>query len=530
MKPSKNDGNPSMDRRALTIALLAVIGAITSTSGFASSEVSSGGASAVAGYSREAATPGEPVTLKIGKSRLLPLAEPVDRVSVGNTDIADVLLTSRKEMYVLGKGIGVTNIILWRKQGETRVVDLTVGMDAGYVQSQMAELLPNEPGIRVQAAADSLVLSGTVSSAEKLDQAYAIASAYVRKINKNVVFPPATGNQNSKEGTQVNFQSSSGSSISTAVALSGAYVINLLKVSSPQQVMLEVKIAEVSKTLLDRLGAQFGYRRTNGSWTYTLLTDFLTQSNGVYTAVSGINKALTIDAEKQDGLIKVLAEPNIVAVSGQQGSFLAGGKIFIPVARDNTTTGGSTITLEEKEFGVGLKFTPTVLDGGRINLRVSPEVSELSQTGTPFTTVNGSTAVLPSFTTRKAETTVQLGDGQSFAIAGLIKNNVTETVKRFPILGEVPVLGALFRSSEFQQDKTELVFLVTPRLVKPQIGNVPLPTDKFVPPDRSQFFLGGRMEGTAEEHKPTAQPPKADAAPAGDSAPDQGTPGGFELK
>ena len=125
-----------------------------------------------------------------------------------------------------------------------------------------------------------------------------------------------------------------------------------------------------------------------------------------------------------------------------------------------------TITLTEKEFGVGLKFTPTVLDAGLIHLKVAPEVSELAQTGSPFTTVNGVTSVMPSFTMRRAETTVQLYDGQSFAIAGLIKNNVTETVKRFPILGELPYIGALFRSSEFQSDKTELMFLVTPRLVK----------------------------------------------------------------
>ena len=167
-------------------------------------------------------------------------------------------------------------------------------------------------------------------------------------------------------------------------------------------------------------------------------------------ATQGRNATLFgIDAQKKDGLLRILAEPNIMAISGQSASFLSGGKIFIPVAqsRDN---GGTTITLEEKEFGVGLKFSPTVLDGSRVNLKLVSEVSELSQTGSPFTTVGGVTSVLPSISTRRVDTSVQLNDGQSFAIAGLIRNNVTETLSRFPGLGEIPVLGALFRSTEFQ--------------------------------------------------------------------------------
>lgn len=474
---------------------------------------------------------GPTLNLVTGKSTLLRLGAPVDRISVGNPVVADVTVIGSRELYVLGKAFGSTNVILWRKNGPTSVLNVVVDLDAGLLQDKLAELLPEEKGIQVHAAADSVVLSGTVSSAAKVEQAVAVADAYVRNINKALVMPIVAGSKPAQEGTSVNITQGT-ANVGGAVSSAGARVVNLLQVSSPQQVMLEVKIAEVSKTLLDKLGAQLRYSRTNGSWFYTLLTGFLTNSNGIYNASSGVNKSLTIDAEKKDGLIKVLAEPNIVAISGQEGSFLAGGKIFIPVARDNNNTGGTTITLEEKEFGVGLKFTPTVLDGGRINLKVAPEVSELSQTGTPFTTVNGVTAVLPSFTTRKAQTTVQLGDGQSFAIAGLIKNNITETVSRFPVLGEVPILGALFRSSEFQQDKTELVFLVTPRLVKPLTGDVPLPTDSFVPPDRSQFFLGGRMEGTAEEHKPQVQPEKKadEPSPAASPIASPASQGGFELK
>jgi len=186
-----------------------------------------------------------------------------------------------------------------------------------------------------------------------------------------------------------------------------------------------------------------------------------------------------------------------MAISGQEASFLAGGKIFIPVTQSGLGN-GTAITLEEREYGVAVKFTPTVLGGGRINLRVAPEVSELNREGVGFSAAgSNATSILPAFTTRRATTTVQLQDGQSFVIGGLIRNNVTSNIKRFPFLGEVPVLGTLFRSSDFQNDRSELVFVVTPHLVKP-LQDVPrLPTDEYVPPSRAQFLLGGKHEGKA---------------------------------
>lgn len=273
-------------------------------------------------------------------------------------------------------------------------------------------------------------------------------------------------------------------------------VINMLSVAAPQQVMLEVKVAEVSKTLVDRLGASVGASKTRGSWTYTLLSNLL---SGSPSMIDGFNNSngnfATIDAQKRDGLVKVLAEPTIMAISGQEASFLAGGKVFIPVSQSNVGS-TPTITLEEKEFGVAVKFTPTVLEGGRINLRVAPEVSELNKDGIGISATGATaTAILPSFTTRRATTTVQLYDGQSFAIGGLIKNNVTTSIKAFPLLGEIPVLGALFRSSDFQTDRTELVFIITPHLVKPLPPDYKLPTDNYIEPSRSEFFLGGKMEG-----------------------------------
>ena len=461
---------------------------------------------------------GPTMTLLSGKSTLLRLDAPIDRVSVGNPAVADVTIISPRELYLLGKNFGSTNVILWRKGGQTTAIDLVINIDAGILQDKLLQLLPGEKGIHVSAAADSVVLAGVVSGAMAVQQAVAIADAYVRNINKGLVLPVVAGDGTAKNGTSITVGQTNSGSTAVSVAAAGARVINLMKVSAPQQVMLEVKVAEVSRTLLDKLGTQFNWTRTDGSWIYSILTGFLTNSAGVGSVTKANGNGLTFDAAKQDGLIKILAEPTIVAISGQEGSFLAGGKIFIPTA-STSQTGFATVTLTEKEFGVGLKFTPTVLDGALINLRVAPEVSELAQTGSPFTTINGVTSVIPSFTTRRAETTVQLYDGQSFAIAGLIKNNVTETVKRFPILGELPYIGALFRSSEFQTDKTELMFLVTPRLVKALPQDVVLPTDNFTPPTRAEFFLEGKMEGSAVERKPNTPPLNAPQSQ-----------GGFEVK
>jgi pilus assembly protein CpaC len=201
---------------------------------------------------------------------------------------------------------------------------------------------------------------------------------------------------------------------------------------------------------------------------------------------------LTIEAQKQDGLVRILAEPTVMAISGQEGSFLAGGKIFIPVGQDN-----NKITLEEREYGVGLRFTPTVLSGGRINLKVAPEVSELSREGVGISAAGVSgRSILPVITTRRASTTVQLYDGQSYAIGGLIKNNQVSNITGLPWLSEVPILGALFRSTDFQHDRTELLFVITAHLVKPLPADAVLPTAQLAPPSRTELMLGGKMEGT----------------------------------
>lgn len=466
---------------------------------------------------------GPALELIIGKSTLLRIPSPIERISVGNPNIADISLISPMELYLLGKSYGSTNLVIWRKGGATTAIDVNVSIDADRMEKKLRELLPEEKGIRVRPVADSVILTGVVSSAVKAKQAEDIANAFIRDINRNLVLPIMAGDARVPSGASLSTGGGSGVTAAGASAAS-AKVVNLLQVAQGQQVMLEVKVAEVSKTLLDRLGVNFQASAGNGGVNYSILSSLLASTTGLFSVTADNGNRLLLDAKKTDGLFKVLAEPNIISISGQEASFLAGGKIFIPVARANAMTGGTIMTLEEKEFGVGLKFTPTVLEGGRIHLKVAPEVSEL---GKSITVGDGASAAsLPSFTTRRVQTTVQLMDGQSLAIAGLIKNNVTENISRVPLLGEIPVLGALFRSSEFQNDRSELVFLITPRLVKPMSGTAALPTDGFTPPSRSEFLLGGKLEGGGHE----AVVPDQRGNPSPPPTAVQPQSGGFELK
>ena len=453
--------------------------------------------------------PAANVNLPEGKSGLLDLQQlrlpsPAWLRIVGDPDVVQVEpLTSaapRTMFFLFGKKVGSTNLMFQNKEDRCAMVEVSVGVDTASVQTKLNQLMPDEKNIRVGAAADSLVLSGSVTDAMAVDRAVSIANAYVRKAGGGAPGGAPGGG---------------------ASGAAGERIVNMLSVGAPQQVMLEVKVAEISKTLVDQLGANFSAALHRGNWAASIVSNFLTNSAGVLNLTkNSTGEFVTLDAQKKDGLVKILAEPNIMAISGQEGSFLAGGRIFIPVAQDIT----GKITLEEKEFGVGLRFTPTVLDGGRINLKVAPEVSELSREGVGISsTATGGNAILPLITTRRAATTVQLFDGQSFAIGGLIKNNVTQNIKALPVLGEIPVLGALFRSSDFQTDKTELVFVITPRLVKPLPPDYALPTDQFIEPGRAEFFLGGKMEGAAPAKKPATA-----ATPTPTSQAD--TPSGFELK
>jgi pilus assembly protein CpaC len=465
----------------------------------------------------EAARPAQ-LTLHVGKSSLMRLPEAVQHRSVGNPSVVQAILVAPDTLYIAGVDVGTTNMIVQGRSGVCSMLDITVAMDPSAVQATLAAALPEERDIKVLTAADTLVLSGTVSDAGAVERAVELATAYVRRPLRPLAMPDK---EEARPGT-VGGDTAAGMNGSGA---QGLRVINLLTVRAPQQVQLEVKIAEVSKSLLERLEAGATWRFGSGNWGATLLSNFITgTAHGTLQGakITGNSvKGLNLSAEKSDSLVRVLAEPNVTAISGQEGTFLAGGKFYVPVAQEN-----NRVTLEEKEFGVGLRFTPVVLNGGRINLRVAPEVSELSREGIGISTtgLNG-TAVLPVVTTRRASTTVQLYDGQSFVIGGLIRNNLVANLKGLPVLGEVPVLGALFRSTDYQQDRTELVFVITAHLVKPLPGaGYELPTDKVGIPSRGAMLLGGRLDAPAPDTTTAAI-----STPVPPPRPSQSA-GGFELK
>ncbi|MFM0028812.1 type II and III secretion system protein family protein [Paraburkholderia madseniana] len=435
------------------------------------------------------------VVVPVGKSTLMQTAEPVRNRTLGNPQVAQATMVSPQTLYVIGLAVGTTNMIVQGKSGACEVIDVVVNADSGGLQTSLSQLMPEEPGIRVATVAGDLVLAGHVSGAQAAERAQDIAKAYARS---------ATASNGAGNG---------------AAAGKTASVLNMMAVDSPQQVMLEVKVAEVSKTLLNQMGAAVNIQGGFGSWSGALISSLLAGVSSIVDVNKSNNRPfnVAIDAQHGDNLVKILAEPNLVTLSGQEATFLAGGKVFIPIPQSNVN-GVATITLQEEEFGVGLKFTPTVLAGGRINLKVAPEVSELSSTGVTVGATNtNNITILPLITTRRASTTVQMNDGESFAIGGLIKSNASGTLKAIPGVGEVPVLGALFRSTSYQQDRTELVFIITPHLVKPvqTASTLPLPTDSFSTPNEADTYLLGNMEGRGAARKaPASAPAQPSAAPA----------------
>lgn len=388
------------------------------------------------------------MSIAIGKSIVHKLKEPITRLSIGDSSIADVMLVNSKQIYILGKKSGSTNLNLWTGGNRVSVIDLAVGVDTASLRNLLQDLLPDENTFRILAAGESLVLSGKMSDALKVQQAIKISEEFT-----------------------------------------GRKVLNMLATEDLPQVLLEVKVAEIDKSIADRLGVQVNGSNFSFNPIGSLPTLGTTTLSGTIGSVTSL-----LQSNMQSGLVKILAEPNIMAISGQEGKFLAGGIVFLPVPQ-TLGTGGTVITLQQQQFGVGIKFTPTVLSGGKINLKVAPEVSEVNPVGISIS-ANNSTQILPAINTRQASTTVQLYDGQSFAIGGLIKNNVVEVISAFPWLANIPVLGALFRSSSFQNDRSELLIVVTPRIVAPLSSQPSLPTDKYIQPSQSEFFLEGRMEGS----------------------------------
>jgi pilus assembly protein CpaC len=458
------------------------------------------------------------VSVPVGKSTMVQLPEPVRSRTVGNPNIVQAMLVSPTTLYLLGQDVGTTNMIVQGRSGSCSVIDVSVGADPDGLMSTLHTLVPEASGVRVSAAADSLVLSGSVTDSVQAQKVVDIANAFVMRQTRGPVQRDQAGAQGQNTGMQ-NMTAQNGT------PLRNARIINMMTVEAPQQVMLEVKVAEVSKTLIDQMGAAFNLNGGFGSWTFGAIANFLSSSQDLvsFSKANKLPLKMALDAQRGDGLVKVLAEPSLTAISGQEASFLAGGKVFIPVPQ-SFGGGTTTIVLQEETFGVGLRFTPTVMENGRINLKVAPEVSELSPTGVAVTAANtNGTTILPLITTRRASTTLQVRDGQSFAIGGLIKNNITGSLKALPGIGELPVIGSLARSTSFQQDQTELLFVVTPHLVKPLPAQYPMPTDSFGPVNRGELYLNGNMEG--HPVKPAAATaPAAPAAPAANPAPASAAP------
>lgn len=498
----------------------------------------------------------EKLEVTLGKSTLLKLPQAIKRISVGSPSVADVMVINPSEVYVLGKIVGMTNITLWAPDGKSTVIDVSVVMDISALQQQFQAIMPDEKDIKVTAAGDSLIISGFVANALKADRAVALAEAFVRTSVLNMMMnlqgggtagETGAGGQGMQgmQGMQMLRQGSQHDpdSAGAGAGLGNFRVINLLQVRDNQQVMLEVKVAEVNRTEAEKLGFDFSgaLRKSGSAWTQIMAGivgggagNFLLGKNLVANvdqalprigdASMGENAAFLVDAQKKDAIIKILAEPNIVAISGQEASFLVGGEIMIPV----TSGVGGAVRLQSKQFGVGLIFLPTVLEEGRINLRVNPEVSELVSFQQVASTGLGAIVAVPTFKTRRISTTVQLRDGQSLAIGGLLQDNFKQQIKRFPMLGEVPVLGALFSSSDFLLDKTELMVIVTPRLVQPLQPDHSVPTDAFIRPGRGEFLLQGRMEKEDDPSDRNEAPAPLIEQPKG--LPRSDEPGGFQMR
>jgi len=441
-----------------------------------------------------ASTDRQTLELKLGGSDIIKTAEPFRRVSIADPTIADVVVLSPKEIYVFGKKVGYTSMILWDEGRGKTLLDVIVALDLTGLKAKLSQLYPDQQ-IEVYGSETGVVLSGTVSGPEVVEQVLRLTQTFLPKTAEGTKGQQGTGK-------------------------SGVGITNLLKVGGIQQVMLEVKFAEVTRSSGKDWQAALGLvnqgRDLNaaagvgglpvlpdgtlpdafGGGAGSLLLNFAglaTKGASVFVNIDNLTTALRF--LEDEGLARTLAEPRLVTQSGQEASFLAGGEFPIPVVQ---STGGTNngITIEFREFGVGLRFTPIVLSDGKISLRVAPSVSSIVSSSVIPTGIEGANFFVPSLSTRKLETTVQLFDGQSLALAGLLQDDMRESVSKIPGLGDIPILGALFRSSNYTQAKTDLLVSVTPHIVKPdKEGTISYPGEFIQVPNRFEFYLEGRLEG-----------------------------------
>ncbi|MGA7562017.1 MAG: type II and III secretion system protein family protein [Desulfobaccales bacterium] len=434
--------------------------------------------------------------LQVGQSKVLRTAYPITRISVADPEIADIILISEKELYVNGLHSGVTNLSIWGK-GRFTSATVTVEADLTLLKEKLHQILPGQK-IAVQAAGDTVVLSGEVTGPVAQETALSLASSF-------------GGGKKEK-------------------------VVNLLHIGGVQQVMVEVRLAEIDRTVIDQMGINWIALSSSGN-IFVQQINALNALTALTRTFSGTSSAQSLSSNlqgiasfkgggliwtiffnilKQNNLGRVLAEPNLVTTSGQQASFLAGGEYPVPSPQPSGGGTTATVTVEYKPYGVTLNFTPTVLDGDMIAMKLEPEVSELD----PTVTVQVAGFSIQGFLDRKMSTHLEVHDGQTIAMAGLLKNLDTNVVNKFPWLGDVPVLGNLFRSSSWQKQETELVVLVTPHLVKPVTpGTARMPDDKWIDPNDSEKYLLGWIQG---------QPPKG--APVQVQQPAQPLPVGFGIQ
>ena len=473
--------------------------------------------------------------ISIYKSGIIVLDKPARQISVGNPGIADILILRSKELYIVGKALGSTNITVWdNKHHIIASFDATVTHDLNNLKLQLYELMPEE-SIEVRSAQERIILSGEVSNIVKMKAAMNLAESYLPDCiapNSNITMT------DSSKGVPIILQQGNQSRRSGNQECKEGRVVNLMQIGGAQQVMLEVKIAEVSRLLMRKLDSKFRYFNFGsnfggivnggdglipadggGDGLLPIIGGDLIGDKSIFFSRLGSDYLIqaVIEASKANGLAKILAEPTLVTLTGEQAKFLSGGEFPIPVPGED-----GQVTIEYKDYGVGLMFLPVVLNSGNINMKLNVDVSELSTGNSVSIDVasTDSTFFIPALTKRSASSTVELADGQTIGIAGLISDNTRAFVDKLPGMGEIPVFGALFSSQEYLTGQTELVIFVTPHLAKPIAPEkIKLPTDAYVPPNDMEFYLLGRLQGRYETN---------DASPQSYSAPITNEAGGFD--
>ena len=430
----------------------------------------------VLGFSPAArAAGGSALEVNVDRGVSMTLATPASSVFIANPEIADVQVMSPTSIMIFGKRTGETTFMATDSAGRTLAErTIRVSQDLSGLRSSLTSAFPGNK-IKVEPVPNGIVLTGEAKDAATITDAYKLAQRYI--------------------------------------AASGGDIINRVHVVGSNQIQIRVRFAEVARKIDNSLGfnwnnvgnlAGFAFGIATGSGIGTGSNIIGTRPNntalGLSNDVIGISHNggrfdvnAVIDALAQDGLITILAEPNLTAMSGETANFLAGGEFPIPIPQ-----GSGSISIEFKPYGISLAFTPTLVGDNRINIHVRPEVSQLTSSGSIIL----QNITVPALSTRKAETTVEVASGQSFAIAGLLDNNQAQTVNKYPLLGDMPILGSLFRSNRFQNNQSELVIIITPYIVRPSGEQLALPTDGFSPPSEMDR-LWDQRKSSSDPHNRT---------------------------